>query len=147
MDADKFNSKEAVRPQRLPESMQDFVPGAWSPSGKLLGGTEVASSMRALSIGALEPATGTYHRSRLPVSTTGYWKFAGWLADSRHFVALGRDQIAIVDVDTGAWRGLLPSHDSIHVALSLSQDASTLLVEAELADGDIWMLESPGAEK
>jgi hypothetical protein len=52
-----------------------------------------------------------------------------------------------VDVDTGAWRGLLPSRDSIRVALSLSQDACTLLVEGESADGDLWMLESPGAKK
>ena len=96
LDADKLNSEEALRPLKLPESMQEFVPGAWSPSGKLLGGTEVASSMRALSIGAFEPATGTYHRSRLPLSSTGYWKFAGWLADSRHFVALGRERLGCV---------------------------------------------------
>lgn len=114
-------------------------------------GRQIAAALEvaheALSIGAFEPATGTYHRSRLPVSTTGYWKFAGWLADSRHYVARGREQIALVDVETGAWRGLLPSHDSIQVALSLSQDASTLLVGVESADGDLWMLESPGAEK
>ncbi len=41
---------------------------------------------------------------------------------------------------------LLPSHDSVQV-ISLSQDAGTLLVKTESADGDIWLLESPDAEK
>jgi hypothetical protein len=46
-----------------------------------------------------------------------------------------------------AWRGLFPFHDSIDRVVSLSEDGGTLLVEAESADGDLCMLESPGAEK
>ncbi len=146
VDADQLTPRAAMRSIPLPDSMRWFLPGAWSPSGELLGGTEVDSGRRALSIGAFEPASGTYHRSRLPMSGPGWWRFAGWLPDSRHFVALGRDQVALVDVATGAWRGLLPSDES-HQAVSLSSDAATLLVETESADGDIWLLESPDGWK
>lgn len=146
LDADQLASLETIRSIPLPDSMQGFIPVAWSPSGDLLGGTEVDSSMQALSVGAFEPVTGTYRRSRLPVSGNGYWKFAGWLADSRHFVAVGFEQIALVDVETGAWRGLLAVDDPDQI-LSLSRDARTLLMETASADGDLRMLESQGAER
>jgi hypothetical protein len=75
-----------------------------------------------------------------------WWKFAGWLPDSRHFVASGREQIAVVNVETGAWRGL-QAVDERRLAVSLSRDGQTLLVEQESVDGDLWMLEIPGGEK
>jgi hypothetical protein len=124
-------------------AVRAFLPGAWSPSGNFLGGTEVDPTIHALSVGAFEPATGNFRRSQLPVSGISYGRFAGWLPDSRHYIAQGRDQIALVDVETGAWRGLLPADDSIRV-LSLSGDGRTLLAEQESVDGDLWMLERPG---
>ena len=85
----------------------------------------------ALSVGAFEPATGRYQRSQLPMANDGswisaLWKFAGWLPDSRHFAASGRGQIALVDVETGAWQGL-PSFRSAATAgrRSWSRNRST----------------------
>lgn len=148
--ADRFNAPDAVRPIPLPEPLQRFQLGGWSPSGELLGGTEVdASRTGALSVGAFEPATGTYRRSQLPMAAkwvSAWWKFAGWLPDSRHFVASGRDQIALVDVETGAWRGL-QAVDGRQLSVSLSGDGRTLLVEEEAVDGDLWMFEMPGEVK
>lgn len=144
VDADQFTAREAIRSIPLPDSLPAFLPGAWSPSGDLLGGTEVDPGLRALSIGVFDPATGTYRRSTLPMSGDGYWKFAGWLPDSRHFVAAGRGQMALVDASTGAWRGLLAVENPDPV-VSLSRDASTLRVETGSADGDVWLLESPDA--
>jgi eukaryotic-like serine/threonine-protein kinase len=149
--ADRFTARDAVRSIPLPDSLRRFELLAWSPSGELLGGTEVNSGNRAVSVGAFEPATGRYHRSQLPMADDGswisaLWKFAGWLPDSRHFVASGREQIALVDVETGAWRGLLPIH-SPRQNVSLSRDGRTLLVEQESVDGDLWMLEIPGGKR
>ncbi|HEX9800318.1 MAG TPA: LpqB family beta-propeller domain-containing protein [Thermoanaerobaculia bacterium] len=147
LDPDQLATLATLRPLELPGSMPSFEPGAWSPSGRFLGGTEVDASRRALSIGAFEPATGRYHRSQLPVAVGhGFWKFAGWLPDSRRYVALGREQIALVDVETGAWRGLLAANPSME-GVALSGDGRTLLVETQLRDGDLWMLESPGGAK
>ena len=96
------------------------------------------------------PRVGTYRRSQLPIADAtwldAYWKFAGWLPDSRHYVAAGRDQIALVDVETGAWRGL-QAVDKRRLLVSISGDGRTLLVEQEVVDGDLWMLEIPGAAK
>ena len=104
----------------------------------------------ALSVGAFEPATGRYHRSQLPMANDGswisaLWKFAGWLPDSRHFAASGRGQIALVDVETGAWQGL-QAVDTRRPLVSLSRDGGTPLVEQESVDGDLWMLEIPDGE-
>ncbi len=124
--------------------------GDWSGSGDRLGGTEVDSNRRPVSIGALDPKTRSYRRSQLPIAdapwSDAFWKFAGWLPDSRHYVAAGRDQIALVDVETGAWRGL-QAIDKRRLQVSLSRDGRTLLVEQEVVDGDLWMLEIPGAAK
>ncbi len=150
VDSAGFTAREAIRFTPLPDSMQGFEPGEWSPSGEFLGGTEVDSSRRALSIGALVPKSRTYRRSQLPIADAtwldAYWKFAGWLPDSRHYVAAGRDQIALVDVETGAWRGL-QAVDKRRLLVSLSRDGRTLLVEQEVVDGDLWMLEIAGAAK
>jgi eukaryotic-like serine/threonine-protein kinase len=146
---DRLTARDAIRSIPLPDPLRRFEAGAWSPSGDLLGGTEVGPDQGALSVGALDPATGTYRRSQLPMTgawVTAWWKFAGWLPDSRHFVASGREQIALVDVETGAWRGL-QAVDQRRLSVSLSRDARTLLVEQEAVDGDLWMLEIPGVEE
>ena len=147
--ADGFTAREEIRSIPLPEPLRRFELGGWSPSGELLGGTE-ADPNGALSIGAFEPAPGTYRRSQLPMAGAEWvhaWgKFAGWLPDSRHFVASGREQIAVVNVETGAWRGL-QAVDERRLAVSHSRDGRTLLVEQESVDGDLWMLEIPGGEK
>jgi hypothetical protein len=49
-------------------------------------------------------------------------------------------------VETGAWRGL-QAVDKRRLQVSLSRDGRTLLVEHETLDGDLWMLEIPGAAK
>jgi Tol biopolymer transport system component len=148
--ADRFTARDAIRSIPLPDPLRKFELGAWSPSGDLLGGTEVDPNLGALSIGAFEPATGTYRRSQLPMKGADWvnaiFKFAGWLPDSRHFVASGREQIALVNVETGAWRGL-QAVDKRRLFVSLSRDGRTLLVEEEAVDGDLWMLEIPGGEK
>jgi Tol biopolymer transport system component len=150
VDAARFTDREAIRFVPLPDSMAGFEPGEWSPSGDLLGGTEVDVNRRPVSIGAIDPKTRRYRRSQLPIGgaiwSDAYWKFAGWLPDSRHYVASGRDQIALVDVETGAWRGL-QAVDKRRLIVSLSRDGGTLLVEQESFDGDLWMLEIPGGGK
>jgi hypothetical protein len=73
----------------------------------------------------------------------GYGRFAGWLADSRHFVVQGADEIALVDATTGDWRHLLRTPRITGVSrgsLSLTLDG-TLLVETALTDGDVWLME------
>lgn len=149
--ADRFTTRDEVRSVPGPDSLWRLELGAWSPSGTLLGGTGVDPDHSALSVGAFEPATGRFHRSQLPMADDGswisaLWKFAGWLPDSRHFVASGRDQIALVDVETGAWRGL-QAVDARRLYVSLSRDGRTLLVEQQAVDGDLWMLEMPGGEQ
>ena len=147
--ADRFTARDAMRSIPLPEPLRRLELGGWSPSGELLGGTE-ADPSGALSIGAFEPATGTYRRSQLPMAgaewVDAWWKFAGWLPDSRHFVASGREQIAVVNVETGAWRGLQAVEER-RLNVSLSRDGRTLLVEQESVDGDLWMLEIPWGKK
>ncbi len=125
----------------LPQSMQGFWPDAWSPSGLLLGGTEIDEAVRALSIGAVDLEHGIYHRSRLPVTGFGIWKFAGWLPDSRQYVANAGDQIALVDVESGDFQTLVPVDPSKLTVASLSRDGGTLVVETPVDDGDIWLLE------
>jgi dipeptidyl aminopeptidase/acylaminoacyl peptidase len=150
VDAARFTAREAIRFVPLPDSIHGFEPGEWSPSGDLLGGTEVDLSRRAVSTGAIVPKTGSYRRGQLPMAGAtwldAYWKFAGWLPDSRHYVAAGREQIAVVDIETGAWRGL-QAVDNRRLYVSLSRDGRTLLVEQESVDGDLWMLEIPGGAR
>jgi hypothetical protein len=81
------------------------------------------------------------------MSGSSFWRFAGWLPDSRHFVASGDDEIALVDVETGAWRGLGPNPAGAETYVTLSSDGQTLLVETPTGDGDIWMLERVEAQK
>jgi Tol biopolymer transport system component len=141
VDPNQLTTLETLESVALPETLQGFLPGGWSPSGTLLGGTEVDAMLRALSIGAIEPATGSYRRSKLPMSGTGFWTFGGWLGDSRHFIARGAEEIALVDAETGNWRELLPIRAQ-EQALSFSRDTMTLLVETASADGDIWIFET-----
>jgi hypothetical protein len=141
LEPDRLATLGNLQAEPLPTSMREFLPEAWSPSGKLLGGTEVDDATLSFSIGVLDPAGGTYHPSQLPMAG-GYSRFAGWMPDSRHFVAVGADQIALVDVDTGTYRTLMPIDFTSLVIASLSRDARTLLVETPSADGDVWLLET-----
>jgi eukaryotic-like serine/threonine-protein kinase len=147
LDLDRLTALADAKATPLPASMKGFVPGAWSPDGKLLGGTEVDDTVRTLSIGALDPERGVYLRSRLPVNGYGFNRFAGWLPDSRHYVALGADQIALVDAVTGEYRTLLPVAYVKDMTISLSDDGATLLLETPTSDGDVWLLESTPLRK
>ncbi|MCM2268719.1 MAG: protein kinase, partial [Thermoanaerobaculia bacterium] len=147
--ADRLTKQGEREATPLPAGMADFTPSAWSPSGELLGGTEVDAAQRALSVGALDPSRGVYLRNRMPMAGNGFWRFAGWLPDSRRFVALGDGQVALVDVESGDFRPLLSIRYVENMAVDLAPDGSTLVVETPSTDGDIWLLASdagPGAD-
>jgi Tol biopolymer transport system component len=132
----------------FPAGIHAFSAEAWSPSGTLLAGTEVDAHNRALSVGAIDPAGGTYAKSRLPVTGWPGYRVAGWLPDSRHYVALGAGFVALVDATTGAYRKLLatepdPAKEEV---VSLSRDGRTLLVETPMSDGNLWLLQREDGE-
>jgi Tol biopolymer transport system component len=123
----------------LPPPIEAFLPGGWSPSGRFLAGTDIAKGYKPLSVGAIEPATGLYHASDLPLAREPYGGFVGWLDDER-YIARGATELAIVNAMNGTWRGLAPIEgDGAYLSLT---DGGRLLVQETLAtDGDIWLLE------
>jgi Tol biopolymer transport system component len=141
IDGNRLTRWADIKATHLPASLHDFEADAWSPSGTLLGGSDSDEQYRILSVGALDTANGTYHASQLLTSGTSVWRFAGWLPDSRHYVAAGSHALALVDVVTGAFQELMPIDGSKVYGVSLSRDGATLLVENRTEDGDVWLLE------
>ncbi len=140
VDAARLATPESARPLAMPAALTGFSPSAWSPSGRYLAGAEIDALWQALSVGFLDPASGVYNKSDLPIAGDGYWAVGGWLADSRRFIALGSRQLALVDAETGRWRSLAPIEGAGRIA-SLSRDGRTMLIEVESVDGDVWLLD------
>jgi len=140
IDASRLASPESASRFALPEPLQGFIPRAWSADGRYLGGSEIDERWGLRSVGALEPASGVYRASDLPLSDKIFWSFGGWLPDARRYVARGARMIALVDAATGRWRALA-TDDRTLGPISLSRDGRTLLVEVESVDGDVWLFD------
>jgi len=143
LDGAGIETLSAVHATPFPEGIRSFSANAWSPSGTLLAGGDCDAGNHALSVGTIDPASGTYLESRLPVAGWCGRRVAGWLPDSRHYVALGADLVALVDVTTGAYRKLLPADadPAKEKLVSLSRDGRILLVETPTSDGNLWLLQ------
>jgi len=142
LDGTRIATLSSLHATPIPAGIGGFVAQAWSPSGTLLAGTECDAN-RAQSIGVIDSTSGTYVKSRLPVAGGCSPQVAGWLPDSRHYVALGDGFVALVDVTTGAYRKLFPMDPdpAKQLFVSLSRDGRTLLVETPTSDGNLWLLQ------
>jgi len=145
LDGTRIVTLSEVHATPIPAGIHHFTAEAWSPSDTLLAGTECDAN-RVHSIGVIDSTSGTYVESRLPVAPVADWcthRVAGWLPDSRHYVALGDGFVALVDVTTGGYRKLLPADadPAKEKILSLSRDGRTLLVETPTSDGNLWLLQ------
>jgi hypothetical protein len=76
----------------------------------------------------------------VPVATNQDGRLiVGWLPDSRRFVTATATGLALVDVASGKATPLDAPKGGTRYRLS--QDATRLMVEREVVDGDVWLLD------
>ncbi|HUP23170.1 MAG TPA: hypothetical protein VNB06_09535 [Thermoanaerobaculia bacterium] len=78
-------------------------------------------------------------RLDLPVGGRALGSVAGWSRDDRYLYVRSAEGVEAVDLESGRRKVVAPAR--AEAFLSLSRDGSTLLVEEEILDSDIWLLE------
>jgi hypothetical protein len=117
---------------------QPFSAESWSPDGKLIAGSllDVGGSPRAVAV--WEVATGTVRLIDVSLPSAAEFAIAGWLPDSRKFLARSGNGLALVDSATGKWTAVSVPDGSKY---QLASTGRTLMIERATVDADVWLME------
>ena len=115
----------------------------WSPDGRLVAGSFLGPSGMMKAIGVWNLETRTTRRFDVPVTRDqDNRQSAGWMPDSRRLVTMTTRGLALVDVESGKTTPLdVPKGGTRY---RLSEDATRLMIEREVLDGDVWLLDLGG---
>jgi len=145
LDVERLATPETVEPIPELNALQRFFIGAWSHAGDRLAGGIDDLSGRAAGIAIWTPATKSVRRLDLPVSGRSFGSVGGWSPDDRYLYVRTPGGVEAVEPDSGRHRVIAPA--GTRAVLSVSLDGSTLSVENEILDSDIWLLEFEGGAK
>jgi Tol biopolymer transport system component len=112
---------------------------SFSHAGGLVAGGVETGFGRSMAVAIWSPATGSFRRLDLPVAGRAFRSVAGWSRDDRYLYARSAEGLEAVELESGRRQVVAPAR--AEAVLSLSRDGSTLLVEEEILDSDIWLLE------
>jgi hypothetical protein len=117
-----------------------FFPLAWSPDGTRIAGWEITPQGNVPAIYTLASHRLEPQRDRAGRDFGSWGGAAVWLPDGRRILAWdGRRDVAILwDTEAREFHDLpgLPGPSD----LELSADGRTLVLNRQIAEGDIWML-------
>jgi len=119
---------------------QAFSAEIWSPDGKLIAGSLLGADGAPRAIALWDVANGNVRALNVPLPSAApfFYVVAGWLPDSRRFLAFVGDEIAIVDSVSGQ---STPVQARAGYRYHLVGGGRTLMVERLLYDADVWLME------
>lgn len=119
---------------------QAFSAEVWSPDGTLVAGALLDGGGAPQKVAVWEMATGTVRPLDVPLPSIweSFFVIGGWLPDSRRFLAVSTNGLALVDSGTGQ---STPVAVRPGAAFALANGGRTLMVERVLYDADVWLME------
>jgi len=119
---------------------QAFSAEIWSPDGKLIAGSLLGADGAPRAIALWDVANGNVRALNVPLPSAApfFYVVAGWLPDSRRFLAFVGNEIAIVDSVSGQ---STPVQARAGYRYHLVGGGRTLMVERLLYDADVWLME------
>ena len=137
-DASTTATRETAKFFKNPRP-QPFSAESWSPDGKLVAGSLLDNGGNPRRLAVWEVATGTVRPLdvSLPV-TNDYFAVAGWLPDSRRFLARSGQMLALVDSTTGRSTAVAGSAGTKY---GLANAGRTVMIERQTLDADVWLME------
>jgi Tol biopolymer transport system component len=146
LDPNRIETVATASAVPSPPASERFAAYSWSHAGDQIAGPEVdVTGGRAVALALWAPGSGSYRRLDLPSGGRGFGSIAGWLPGDRGLIARTSEGVVLIELPSGHHRVLAPAHSSSFV--SLSRDGSTLSVENEILDSDIWLLEFEGGPR
>ena len=117
---------------------QPFSAESWSPDGRLVAGSLLDVGGNPRTVAVWEVATGTVRPLNVSLPTATEFAVAGWLPDSRRFLARSGNALALVDSTTGKWTAVsVPDGSKYYLAGA----GRTLMIERATVDADVWLME------
>jgi Tol biopolymer transport system component len=119
---------------------QPFSAESWSPDGKLIAGVLLDGGGFPQNVAVWEVATGSVRPMDVPLPPTWESVFGtgGWLPDSRRFLAVSTNGLAVVDSATGRSSPVVVRPGQL---FALMNGGRTLMAERLLYDADVWLME------
>ena len=119
---------------------ETFSPEAWSPDGKLVAGSLLDRTGLPRMPAVWDLANGSVRALNVPPPEGRFsWTVAGWMPDSRRFLAASGTTLAIVDAATGRWSTI--QVPKVGTRYRLNASGQTLMIERETLDADVWLME------
>ena len=143
LDLNRLETVATASAVPSPPASARFGAYSWSHAGDQVAGPEVdVTGGRALALALWAPGSASYRRLDLPAGGRGFGVIAGWLPGDRGLVARTSAGVVLIELPSGRSRVLAPANPNAY--LSLSRDGTTLSVENEILDSDVWLLELEG---
>ena len=115
-----------------------FWPFAWSPDGATLAGSTVSRDGTLATLSVYSISNRKY--SVVSDSKGLLWQMTQWLPDSRRLLVRDDRGIAIVRVDTGERRLILPVRGyAMARSVGVTRDGKWITYTETATEGDIWM--------
>jgi Tol biopolymer transport system component len=138
IDPTRLETKETARRFPCPTAPETFDPIAWAPGSDRVAGVAYDGNGKATSYGIFRVDGGAFQRLPLTPAGSAWGSIGGWLRDGRTLLVRATSGVVAFDTDRGSSRPVAPAGPTDLIALSF--DGSTLLVEHEVLDSDIWLL-------
>jgi eukaryotic-like serine/threonine-protein kinase len=132
---------KAARPTGPEPSMETedrFWPFSWSRDGASIAGAAIRPSGTIANLVVYAPASRKF--SIVPQHVATSWLAPAWLPDGRHLIIRDDRGIAIVRVDTGDRKLLIPVRGyAIGRSVGVTRDGKWITYTETGTEGDIWM--------
>ncbi len=111
-----------------------FLPGSWSPDGRLLAGRELLDDGRQQGI-----LVYSFEDRRFEELTAAANGFAAWLRDSRRLVFAAGGKLKLIDSQSRGITEILSVAPYRISTVSVSADNRTIYLTVNYEEGDIWV--------
>jgi eukaryotic-like serine/threonine-protein kinase len=118
-----------------------FSADAWSPDGRFVAGSVLDAGGVPQRPAVWDTATNDVRAIDVPSPASTFdFVVAGWLPDSRRFVAASGEGLVVIDARAGTWTPVRVPRGATR--FRLTADGRRLMMEREVLDADVWLLEA-----